>query len=65
MYEDANYAEKTRLLVEFLRENDVAVITKDDLKFDYKNPAYYSDLSHMSSDGMNEYTKEIIEILNQ
>ena len=65
MYEDANYAEKTRLLVDFLRESDVAVITKDDLKFDYKNPAYYSDLSHMSSDGMNEYTKEIIEILNQ
>ncbi|MDO4187892.1 MAG: hypothetical protein Q4D29_02780 [Lachnospiraceae bacterium] len=65
MYEDLNYAEKTSLLKEFLLENDIETITKDELSFDYTNPAYYSDLSHMSSEGMNVYTKEIIDLLNR
>jgi len=64
MYCDENYREKHELLKEFLEEENIRCITKDDLKFDYKNPSCYSDLSHMSSEGMNLYTKEIIEILN-
>lgn len=63
MYEDSNYAEKARDLRFFLEALDVTVITKEDLEFDYTNPSYYSDLSHMSSDGMNKYTSEIIELI--
>ena len=65
MYEDANYAEKTELLKGFLKDNNITTITKDDLSFDYSNPAYYSDLSHMSTEGMNVYTKEIIDLLSR
>lgn len=63
MYDDENYARKSADLKSFLEALDVPVITKEDLNFDYTNPAYYSDLSHMSTEGMNIYTKEIVEIL--
>lgn len=64
MYDDENYAQKSKLLKQFFIDNSITVITKEDLTFDYTNPDFYSDLSHMSSNGMNEYTKEIIDILN-
>lgn len=63
MYEDKNYAEKSEMLRQFAIDNGILVITKEDLNFDYANAAYYSDLSHMSTEGMNVYTEEIIELL--
>lgn len=62
MYEDSNYAQKSDDLKFFLAALDVQVITKEDLEFDYANPSYYSDLSHMSTEGMNVYTDEIIDL---
>ena len=64
MYEDSNYAEKASILRDYFEDNNVTIYTKEDLSFDYTNPSFYSDLSHMSSEGMNVYTKEIIDILN-
>lgn len=63
MYTDSNYAEKSALLKDYFTSKGIDVITKDELNFDYTNPSYYSDLSHMSSEGMNVYTDEIIELL--
>lgn len=65
MYDDSNYAQKAADLKAFLTALTVPVITKEDLQFDYTNPAYYSDLSHMSTDGMNVYTDEVIDLLSQ
>lgn len=64
MYEDSNYAEKASILRDYFEDNNVTIYTKEDLSFDYTNPSFYSDLSHMSSEGMNVYTEEIIDILN-
>lgn len=65
MYKDKNYAEKSELLRKYFEDNSITVCTKEDLNFDYKNPAFYSDLSHMSSDGMNEFTDEVISWLKK
>ena len=64
MYDDSNYAKKAEILRDYFKDNNVTIYTKEDLSFDYTNPSFYSDLSHMSSEGMNVYTEEIIDILN-
>ena len=51
-----------------LKENGIdsehiIYINFEDLDFDYTNPAYYSDLSHMSSEGMNAFTEQVIKLL--
>ena len=65
MYEDKNYAEKCKLLKEYFVSQDIVTYTKDDIDFDYTNPDYYSDLSHMSTNGMNEFTDKVIKILSR
>lgn len=63
MYKDENYANKQKLLLELLESEKVTVYTSTDFKLDNSNPEYYSDLTHMSSKGMEEYTKELINII--
>ena len=65
MYEDANFAGKYKELIELLEDNDAEVIVAKDLGFDNTNPDYYADLSHMSGDGMTEYTNKVIEVLQK
>ncbi len=61
MYQDANYENKQEILKSILDEENITCYTAKDYSFDYTNPEYYSDLTHMSSKGMDEYTKELIE----
>lgn len=63
MYEDENYANKCVILRQFFEDAMIPVYTKEDLDFDYTNPAYYSDLSHMSTEGMNIYTGKVVNLL--
>lgn len=63
MYGDKNYSEKITMLVDFLKEEGALVIMGEDMGFDNTNPDYYSDLSHMSGEGMNVFTDKVIEVL--
>ena len=63
MYEDKDFADKLEELTEFLESVDAQTIMADDLGFDYTNPDFYSDLSHMSGEGMTEFTNRVIEVL--
>lgn len=63
MYKDANFAGKFDELINLLKENDAEVILAEDLHFDNTNPDFYADLSHMSGDGMTEFTNRVIEVL--
>lgn len=63
MYSDKNFAEKNAELMEFLRSEGANVMTGENLGFDNTNPAFYADLSHMSYDGMVEFTKCVIDNL--
>ena len=63
MYSDKNFSEKFDELIDLLRENNAEVVLADDLHFDNTNPDYYADLSHMSGDGMTEFTNRVIEVL--
>ena len=51
------------MLVDFLKEEGALVIMGEDMGFDNTNPDYYSDLSHMSGEGMNVFTDKVIEVL--
>lgn len=63
MYQDENYAGKQELLKGLLKDEGIEVYSADDLPFDSSNPEYYSDLTHMSTKGMEEYTKIVVDIL--
>ena len=63
MYGDKNYSEKITELIDFLKEEGALVIMGEDMGFDNTNPDYYSDLSHMSGEGMNVFTDKVIEVL--
>lgn len=63
MYEDKNFADKLSELTQFLKSVDAKTVLADDLGFDYSNPDFYSDLSHMSGEGMSEFTNCVIEVL--
>lgn len=63
MYEDKDFADKLGELTQFLEDVNANTILADDLGFDYTNPDYYSDLSHMSGEGMTEFTNRVIEVL--
>lgn len=63
MYSDVNFAEKLGDLTTLLNSHGGKVYLADDLGFDNTKPEYYSDLSHMSKDGMKELTEDILEVL--
>lgn len=63
MYSDENFKGKLDDLTALLKENDAEVYLADDLGFDNTKPEYYSDLSHMSGDGMKELTSDILKVL--
>ena len=63
MYEDGNFSSKHKEMVDLLESNNVNYYLGDDLGFDNTKAEYYSDLSHMSEAGMEELTKDIINIL--
>lgn len=63
MYEDKNYSEKQELLETLLKSEGVPVYTAKDITFDNSKAEYYSDLTHMSSAGMEEYTAQLVEII--
>jgi len=63
MYSDKNFAEKLDDMVKLLKDNGAKVYLGQDLGFDNTKAEYYSDLSHMSGDGMKELTADIIKIL--
>lgn len=65
MYKDENFASKLLELKNLLIDNGAVVIMGEDLGFDNTNPDYYSDLSHMSGDGMVEFTNRVIEELKK
>ena len=65
MYSDKNFSDKINELVAFLKDEGAEVIMGEDLGFDNTNPDYYADLSHMSGDGMAEFTKDVIAVLKK
>ncbi|MFT3982624.1 MAG: hypothetical protein QM697_01845 [Lachnospiraceae bacterium] len=65
METDENYMEKAAVLEAYLAQQGAKCILKDDLDFDNTNPAYYSDLTHMSGDGKREFTRLLISRLTE
>lgn len=63
MYSDENFAGKLNALTELLTDKGAIYYLADDLGFDNTNPEYYSDLSHMSAEGMKELTADILKVL--
>lgn len=63
MYNDKNFCDKHDMMIKLLDENNATYYTGDDLGFDNTRAEYYSDLSHMSEEGMNELTEDIINVL--
>ena len=64
MYDDKNYLEKHEILYDLLVKEGVPVYVTEDLNFDNTNPDFYSDLTHMSSVGMEEYTPKLINLIS-
>jgi len=65
MYQDKDFSEKFDELIAFLDDQGARTVLSDELKFDNTNPDYYADLSHMSGDGMAEFTKCVINVLKK
>lgn len=65
MESDENFMKKAAILEEYLSEQGVTSILTEDLGFDNTNPAYYSDLTHMSGDGKREFTSLLIPLLRE
>lgn len=65
MYTDDNFSSKLDELKRLLINNGAIVVMGEDLGFDNSNPDYYSDLSHMSGEGMTEFTNKVIEELKK
>lgn len=65
METDKNFVKKAAVLEEYLAQQSVKSILTDDLGFDNTNPAYYSDLTHMSGDGKREFTRLLIPLLKE
>ncbi|HOO27043.1 MAG TPA: hypothetical protein PLU43_01155 [Lachnospiraceae bacterium] len=65
MADNQNYADKSAALKAYLEEQDVETVLTADLGFDNTNPAYYSDLTHMSGEGKREFTALVAEYLKQ
>lgn len=63
IYSDANFASKHEDMVNLLKENGATYYLGEDLGFDNTNAQYYSDISHMSKEGMEELTKDIIKVI--
>lgn len=63
IYADANFASKHEDMVNLLKENGATYYLGEDLGFDNTNAQYYSDISHMSKEGMEELTKDIIKVI--
>lgn len=60
MSENENYKNKSKELKSIIDRENVACILTEDIDFDNANPEYYTDLTHMSSEGKKEFTKAII-----
>ena len=65
MEQDANYQKKLKEAIGILEEADVEYLCSENLEFDYTNPSYYTDLVHMSTEGRQAYTQEIIRYLTK
>lgn len=63
MYSDKNFADKLNDLKKLLDDNGAQAYFAEDLGFDNRKPEYYSDLSHMSAEGMKELTDDILKVL--
>ncbi len=63
MYSDENFVNKLNDMTELIEEHGGQVYLGQDLGFDNTKPEYYSDLSHMSGEGMKELTEDIIKII--
>lgn len=64
MESNENYRTKSQELRDLIIDNGALCILREDLSFDNTNPDYYSDLTHMSGEGKEEFTKAIINTLN-
>lgn len=64
MAENPNYKKKSEDLNAYITEQGVSCLLTEDLGFDNTNPAYYSDLTHMSGEGKREFTRLMIQKLN-
>lgn len=58
---DSFYEAFLKKYTEVLDEEDVPYILAGDVRFDNSAPEYYEDLTHMSTAGREEYTKELIK----
>ncbi len=65
MEENGNFLKKAAILEECIAKKGVKCILTEDLNFDNTNPAYYSDLTHMSGDGKREFTRLLIPLLKE
>lgn len=62
MESDANYVAKSDELKSLIEANGVRCVRRSELEFDNTNPDYYSDLTHMSAAGKEEFTNAIIRL---
>lgn len=65
MAENENYQAKSDELYSHITKQDIPVYRTSDLHFDNKNPAFYSDLTHMSKEGKQEFTDCILRVLRR
>ncbi len=63
MAENENYRNKAAELRNYLEKQNIKCVQTADLQFDNTNPAYYSDLTHMSGEGKRVFTKAVIAYL--
>ena len=62
---DENFTSKHAEMVKLLDDNNATYYLGEDLGFDNTKAEYYSDLSHMSKEGMEELTNDIIKVLTK
>ena len=53
---------KSDELKSLIEANGVRCVRRSELEFDNTNPDYYSDLTHMSAAGKEEFTNAIIRL---
>ncbi len=64
LQDNADYQRLLECATDTLRKNEAPYILASDVDFDYHNPEYFEDLSHMSAAGRTEYTSAVISMLS-
>jgi len=63
--EDETYKRCDAYFKSILEEYQVECIDTENVNFDTKNPAYFEDLSHLSTKGREEFTKNFISLIQK